>query len=361
MTTQTNPLEVLKPWFDDPTVAEIMVDGYENFYVERQGKFEDEPSPFHDNEHLIEFIRAVSEAYGRRVDESSPILDARLWDGSRFNAVIPPISLVGPVMVIRRFAAKPITVEDLLKYGSVSEPVLDFIRACVNGRLNIVISGGTGSGKTTLLRIISEFIPSDERIIVVENVTELRLQPNFKRLVRLESRPANIEGKGEVSIRDLVINALRMRPDRVIVGEVRAAEAIDVFQAMNTGHDGTMFSMHANGPRDALTRLEAMVAMANLSLPLLLVRQQMASAIQLIVHQERLQDGSRKVMKISEVTGMQGDVVDVRDIFEFRQTGVVDGRITGVFAATGYIPSFLQQMRGYGIEMPLSLFTPHGR
>lgn len=357
---RANPLAPLEPLLNDPQVKEIMVDGHSKVYVERGGKFVDVPTPFRDEGHLMEVIAAIFEPLGRKVDQSSPMCDARLFDGSRVNVVVPPISLVGPVLTLRKFPLKPLTIEDVLGFGSWNEDIVEFLRACVRARLNIVVAGGTGSGKTTLLNLIAGMIPSDERIITVENVSELQqlLSTKFKRLVRLESRPPNIEGKGEITMRDLVINALRMRPDRIIVGEVRAGEAIEVFQAMNTGHDGTMMSIHANSPRDTLARLETMVLMANPSLPLLNVRQHMASAIDLITYQERLQDGRRKVLKVTEVVGLQGDVIMLQDIFEFRQTGVKEGEITGHFTATGNIPRFLDRIRAAGVELPMRLFTP---
>jgi len=361
MSTQdrSNPLAPLEPWLNDPQVGEIMVDGHDNVYVERDGKLVDVPTPFRDDEHLLEAIAALLAPTGQKVDVSSPMVDAPLFDNrGRFNVVVPPISLVGPALIIRKFSHKPLTVEDLLRLGSWNEDMVELLRACVRARLNIVISGGTGSGKTTVLNLIAGMIPGDERIVTVENVGELQLPEGLRRVVRLVSRPPNMEGKGEVTIRDLVINSLRMRPDRIIVGEVRATEAIDLFQAMNTGHDGTMITVHASSPRDVLARLETMVLMANPSLPLLNVRQQMASAIDLITYQERLQDGRRKILKMTEVIGMQGDIVVLHDIFEFRQTGVKDGKVTGHYTATGYIPKFLDRIRASGVDLPLSLFTP---
>jgi pilus assembly protein CpaF len=348
----------LGPLMVDDTVAEVMVDGYEKVYVERDGRLEDVPIHFRDDEHMMETIHRILEPLRRRLDESHPFVDARLADGSRVNVVIPPISLVGPVLTIRKFGRRPLTTEDVIRFGSWSEEIVEFLRACVLGRLNIVVAGGTASGKTTVLNLVAGMVPADERIITVENAAELQLPETLKYVVSLESRPPSIEGRGEVTIRDLVINSLRMRPDRVIVGECRGPEVIELLQAMTTGHDGTMFTVHANSPRDALARLETTATAANPSLPLLNVRQQMASAIDLITYQERLQDGSRKILKVTEVVGMQGDVVLLQDIFEFRQTGVKEGRITGTFAATGYIPSFLNRIRAAGIDLPLSLFTP---
>jgi len=346
----------LEPLLEDATVTEILVDGYNKIYVERRGKLEDAPASFRDDGHLMEIINRIVTPLGRRIDESHPIVDVRLPDGSRVNVVIPPIALTGPVMTIRKFTATLLTADDLLRLGACNEAIVEFLRACVQGRINIAISGGAGSGKTTLLNLIAGMIPDDERIIVVENVAELRLPQ--KRVVRLESRPLNLEGKGEVTIRDLVINALRMRPDRIIAGEVRWDEALHLFAAMNTGHDGSMFSLHASSPRDALARLEVMASSANPSIPLLGVREMIASAIGLIVHRERLQDGSRKVVKVTEVQGMQGDVITLSDLFVFQQTGVEDGKIAGRFVATGQIPKFLNRIRDAGIQLPMDLFAP---
>ncbi len=356
---QANPLIVLEPLLADPQVAEIMVDGPRRVYVEKGGQFVDVDSPFRDEAHLMQVIHAIVTPLGRVVDESHPLMDARLADGSRVNVVIPPISLVGPVLTIRKFRQRRITLDELIQWDCIGANEVTFLQACVEGRLNVAVSGGTGSGKTTLLNLIGQMIPAGERIVAVELASELEWLPDkFTRVVRLEARPPNVEGKGEVSLRDLVMNALRMRPDRIIVGEVRGGEALDLFTAMNTGHDGCMFSMHANSPRDALARLETMVTLSNPALPLLNVRQQMASAINLIVHIERLQDGTRKVLKVTEVAGMQGDAVVLHDIFEFRQTGVTEGQIAGSHTATGYIPGFITPLRAAGIELPLSLFTP---
>jgi pilus assembly protein CpaF len=358
MSTQEypEPLAPLEPWLNDPDVLEIMVNGYDSVYVERSGRLEKVPTPFRDDEHVLEVINAIVTPLGRRVDESTPMVDARLSDGSRVNAVIPPISLTGPTLTIRNFLAEKVTIEDIIRFESMSEDMIAFLQACVRGRLNIVVAGGTGSGKTTVLNRIVEMIPDNERIILVQNADEMQISK--KRLVKLESRPPNIEGKGEVTIRDLVINSLRMRPDRIIVGEVRWAEAIDVLQAMNTGHDGTMFSIHASSPRDALTRLETMVLMANPSLPLLKIRQQIASAVDLITYQERLHDGSRKMLHVTEVLGLEGDALALQDIFEYRQIGFKEGRVTGHHTATGVVPKFFNRFREWGIELPISLFTP---
>jgi pilus assembly protein CpaF len=362
MSTQDQPnrLAPLEPLLEDPEVIEIMIDGHEKVYVEKEGKgLTDVPTPFRSEEQLMDVIEAIFvDMLGQKVSESNPILDGRLSDGSRVNVVIPPISLSGPVLTIRKFMGRALTVQDLLDFGSWSDDIVEFITACVRGRLNIVVSGGIGSGKTAVLNLLAGMIPPDERIITVENAGELQLSKELKRVIRLESRPANIEGRGEITIRDLVINSLRMRPDRIIVGEVRANEAFDLFQAMNTGHDGTMMTVHANSIRDVLARLETAITLSFPSLPLLSVRQQMASALDLITHQERLRDGSRKILKVTEVVGMQGDVIELQDIFEFRQTGVENGKMKGHFTATGHIPRFLDRFQAAGIELPLSLFTP---
>jgi pilus assembly protein CpaF len=353
----TNPLAPLEPWLNDPEVLEIMVNGYDSVYVERKGELVEAPTPFRDEEHLMEVIKAILTPLGKKVSPSTPMVDARLFDGSRVNIVIPPISLTGPTLVIRKLDPSPITFEDLYRYGSVSKEIVEFLRACVQGRLNIIVAGGTASGKTTFLNMVAEMIPPDERIIVVQNVSELQLSQ--KHLVILETRPPNLEGRGEVSTRDLVLNALKMRPDRIILSEVMEADAAFVlFDAMTRGHDGNLLTMHANSPHDALTRLEMMATATNPSLPLLNVRQQMAAALNLIVHIGQLRDGSRKVLKVTEMVGMQGDVIILQDIFEFRQTGIKEGKISGYFTATGHIPKYLERVRAAGAELPLSLFTP---
>ena len=349
-------LAPLRPFLDDPGVAEILVDSFDKVYVERQGQFEDVPSPFRDEQHLINVIRQTAAALGRPLGNGELMVDARLPDGARFNAVIPPVAILGPSLVIRKFPARQLTFAELIGYGSLSQPIVEFLRACVAGRLNIVVSGGTNSGKTTILSLIVGLIPPNERIVTVENAAELRPPETLKRVVRLESQPGNASGEGVVSMRDLVINALRMRPDRLIVGEVRGGEALEVFQAMNTGHDGSMFSMHAGGTHDALARLETMVYMAMPSLPLLQVRQQIASALDLIIHQERLRDGSRKILRVSEVVGMQGDVILLQDIFKFQETGMENGRIVGQHVPTGYIPGFMKKLHAAGVAVPMSLF-----
>ncbi len=348
------PLQAL---IDDPDIVEIMVDSYDKVYVEKRGQFEDIPSPFRDNQHLLEVIQETAVAVGRPFGDEL-IMDGRLPNGSRFNAVIPPVAILGPTLVIRKFSARPLTFEQLIKFGSVTESLIEFLRICVDGRLNMVISGGTGSGKTTVLNLVAGLVPPDERIVTVENASELQLPDTLKRVVRLESQAGNASGEGIVSMRDLVINALRMRPDRLIIGEVRGGEALDVFQAMNTGHDGSMFSMHSGGIHDALNRLETMVTMSMPSLPLLMVRQQIASAIDLIMHQERLRDGSRKVIRVAEVVGMQGDMILTQDIFKFQETGVENGRIQGKLMPTGTIPSFVKKLHAVGVEVPMRLFNP---
>jgi pilus assembly protein CpaF len=358
MSSQEHPdlLAPLEPWLNDPQVLEIMVNGYNNVYLERSGKLVQVPTPFRDDEHVLEIVNAIAASFGLRVDESAPMMDARMFDGSRVNAVIPPISLTGPTLTIRKIRADRPSVDDWIRYGSVSQEMITFLEACIRGRLNVVVAGGVGSGKTTVLHRMVEMIPDEARIILVQNADEMQIAK--KRLVKLETRPPNLEGRGEVTVRDLVINSMHMRPDRIIVSEVRADEAIDVLQAMNTGYDGTMFSLRANSPRDALLRLETLVLMANPSLPLLKIRQQMTSAIDLITYQERLQDGSRKIVKVTEVMGLEGDEVVLQDLFEFRQTGLKEGRVTGYHTVTGIIPKFFNRFRELGIELPIDLFTP---
>src|ERR1044072_7848839 len=317
----------LQPLLEDDTITEIMVNGAKNIYIERKGKIHRVPVTFENNDHVMRIIDRIVAPLGRRIDESSPYVDARLQDGSRVNAVIPPISLVGPVLTIRKFSRNPITVEQLIQFGSITQEAIQFLKACVESRLNIVISGGTGSGKTTFLNVLSGFIPADERIITIENAAELQLRQEH--VVTLESRPPNIEGRGEITIRNLVVNALRMRPERIIVGEIRDEAALDMLQAMNTGHDGSMTTLHSNGPRDTLARLETMGMMCGIELPHRAIPEQIASARHVIVHQERLFDGSRKVTNIAEVQGMEGDVIILQDIFRFEQTGLVRGKVQG--------------------------------
>ncbi len=344
----------LQPLLTDPTITEIMVNGSDNIYVERSGKIEKTSMTFESDEHLMRIIDRIVAPLGRRIDESSPYVDARLPDGSRVNAVIPPISLVGPVLTIRIFAKIPLTAENLVEFGTVTPESLEFLRACVIARLNIVVSGGTGSGKTTLLNILSAFIPDDERIVTVENAAELQLKQEH--VVTLESRPPNIEGKGEISIRDLVVNCLRMRPDRIVVGECRSGEALDMLQAMNTGHDGSLTTAHSNSPRDTLARLETMVLMAGMDLPIRAIREQIASAVDLIVHQERMKDGTRKVVNITEVQGMEGDVIVMQDVFSFQQSGIEAGKVIGRLRPTGIRPKFIERIEQANIHLPPSIF-----
>ncbi len=344
----------LQPLLEDDSISEIMVNGPKNIYVERKGKLVRVPITFENNEHVMRVIDRIVAPLGRRIDESSPYVDARLPDGSRVNAVIPPIALCGPTLTIRKFSKTPITVEQLIAFGSITPEAVEFLKACVISRLNIVVSGGTGSGKTTLLNILSGFIPSDERILTIENAAELQLRQEH--VVTLESRPANIEGRGEVTIRDLVINALRMRPERIIVGECRGAESLDMLQAMNTGHDGSMTTAHSNGPRDTLARMETMVLMAGMDLPVRAIREQIASAVEVIIHQERMRDGTRKVVNITEVTGMEGDVITLTDIFVFEQTGIDNGKIVGRLRPTGLRPKFMDKIEATGIHLPPAIF-----
>lgn len=345
------PLQIL---IDDDTITEVMVNGARNIYVERAGKILRAPITFESDDHVKRIIERIVNPLGRRIDESSPYVDARLMDGSRVNAVIPPISLVGPILTIRKFAKKPITVEQLIQFGSVTSEAMEFLSACVRARLNIVVSGGTGSGKTTFLNVLSSYIPGDERILTIENAAELQLRQDH--VVTLESRPANIEGRGEITIRDLVINALRMRPDRIVVGECRGDEALDMLQAMNTGHDGSMTTAHSNSPRDTLSRLETMTLMAGMDLPVRAIREQISSAIDLIVHQDRMRDGSRKIVSVTEVTGMEGDVITTTDLFIFEQMGYENGKIIGKLRPTGLRPKFMDKIEAAGIHLPATIF-----
>jgi pilus assembly protein CpaF len=344
----------LQPLLEDESITEIMVNGAKNIYIERGGKIYKVPVAFESNDHVMRIIDRIVAPLGRRIDESSPYVDARLPDGSRVNAVIPPISLVGPVLTIRKFAKTPITVDQLIQYGSITPEAVQFLKACVESRINIIISGGTGSGKTTLLNVLSGFIPADERVITIENAAELQLRQEH--VVTLESRPPNIEGRGEVTIRALVINALRMRPDRIIVGEIRDEAALDMLQAMNTGHDGSMTTAHSNSPRDTLSRLETMTMMAGMDLPVRAIREQVSSAIDLVVHQERLRDGSRKITNITEVTGMEGDVITMTDVFVFEQTGYENSRVVGRLRPTGLRPKFMDKIEATGIHLPAAIF-----
>ncbi len=344
----------LEPLLRDESITEIMVNGPESVWVERKGNLEETNVQFENDAHVRRIIDRIIAPLGRRCDEASPMVDARLPDGSRVNAIIPPLSLIGPVITIRKFSTDPLTYNDLLQFGTITPPLLDFIRACVKGRLNVVVSGGTGSGKTTLLNVLSSFIPDDERIVTIEDAAELQLRQ--RHVVRLEKRPANSEGKGAVGIRDLVVNSLRMRPDRIIVGEVRGGEALDMLQAMNTGHDGSLTTAHSNSPRDTLARLETMVLMAGMDLPLRAIREQIASAVDLIVHQERLQDGSRKVVKVTEVQGMEGDTIVLQDIFEYRQMGVVGRQVIGEVVSKGIRPKCLDKLAVQNIHLSPSTF-----
>jgi pilus assembly protein CpaF len=344
----------LDPLLADETVSEIMVNGPGKVFVERQGKISLSQITFDNNEHLMRVIDRIVSPLGRRIDESSPYVDARLPDGSRVNAIIPPLALNGPTLTVRKFEKDPLRIEDLIRFGSVSAEVAEFLIACVKARLNIVVSGGTGSGKTTLLNVLSSFIPNDERIITVENAAELQLRQSH--VVTLESRPPNIEGKGEVTIRDLVINTLRMRPDRIVVGECRGGETLDMLQAMNTGHDGSLTTAHANSPRDLLSRLETMCLMAGMDLPVRAIREQIASAVDLIVQQARLRDGSRKITNITEVQGMEGDVIVMSDIFAFEQHGIENGKIIGQLKPTGIRPKFSGRVEAAGIQLPPRIF-----
>ncbi len=344
----------LEPLLADDTISEIMVNGPKKVFVERLGKIQRVNVSFESNEHLMRIIERIVAPLGRRIDESSPTVDARLKDGSRVNAVIPPISLQGPILTIRKFFKKPLTVEDLIRFGTVTEESLEFLRAGVVAAINIVVSGGTGTGKTTFLNILSSFIPAEDRIITIENAAELQLRQEH--VVTLESRPPNVEGKGEIAIRDLVINSLRMRPDRIVVGECRGGEALDMLQAMNTGHEGSMTTLHANNSREALSRLETMVLMAGMELPHRAIREQVSAAIDMIVQLERLRDGSRRVTSITEVQGMEGDVITMAEIFKFDQTGFENGKVIGKLRPTGIRPKFMDRIEQAGIHLPPSIF-----
>jgi len=347
----------LEPLLADPTISDILVNNSQQIYVERGGRIEPTEVTFADDAHLMKIIDKIVSRVGRRIDESSPMVDARLPDGSRVNAIIPPLAVDGPVLSIRRFAAIPLTMDNLIEFKTVVPDMADLLSALTKAKANILISGGTGSGKTTLLNILSGYIPQNERIITIEDAAELQLQQPH--VVRLETRPANIEGRGEVTQRALVKNALRMRPDRIIVGEVREAEALDMLQAMNTGHEGSMSTIHANTPREALTRLENMLGMAGVNSPPKVMRSQIASAIHVVVQVARLTDGKRKIVSLQEITGMEGEIVTMQEIFGFRQTGVADnGRVLGYFSATGIRPKFSDRLRAYGLALPDSAFDP---
>jgi pilus assembly protein CpaF len=345
----------LEPLLADPTVSDILVNTYKHVYIERKGMLEATSVQFRDNVHLMGIIDRIVSAIGRRVDESSPMVDARLADGSRVNAIIPPLAVDGPCLSIRRFGRDPLTADDLLNNNSLTLAMLDLMRGCVKARLNVLISGGTGAGKTTFLNVLSSFISNRERIVTIEDAAELQLHQEH--VVRLETRPPNIEGKGAIHQRQLVINSLRMRPDRIIVGEVRSEEALDMLQAMNTGHDGSLTTIHANTPRDALARLETMVAMASLNLPQSAIRRQISSAIDVVVQVSRLSDGTRKVVSLAEITGMEGEVVTMQDIFVFRKRGIREnGEVIGEFMATGVRPKFAEKLLVTGIQLPSSMF-----
>jgi pilus assembly protein CpaF len=345
----------LEPFLQDPTVSDILVNTYKRIYVERYGKLELTDGRFKDDAHLMRIIDKIVSSVGRRIDESSPMVDARLEDGSRVNAIIPPLALDGPILSIRRFAVDPLELEDLIKLKTLIPQVGELLRGIVRTKLNVLISGGTGSGKTTLLNVLSRFIPANERIITIEDTAELQLKQEH--VVRLETRPPNIEGKGEVTQRDLVRNSLRMRPDRIIVGEVRGAESFDMLQAMNTGHEGSLTTIHANSPRDALMRLETMVTMANLDIPLEFLRRYISSALDVVIHLARLPDGTRKVISLQEITGMEGNVVTMQEIFSFQKTGIdSEGKVKGRFVFHGVRPKFIERFIVSGIKVPPDLF-----
>ncbi len=345
----------LEPLLKDPDISDILINGCDNVWVEKKGLLQRIDVRFNDNRHLMQVIERIVSAVGRRVDETSPMVDARLQDGSRFNAIIPPLALDGPMVSIRRFGTRAITPDDLIAFGAVPRPVMDVLRGCVKAKLNIIISGGTGSGKTTMLNVLSSFIPDGERIITIEDSAELQLQQNH--IVRLETRPPNVEGRGEVSQRELVKNCLRMRPDRIILGEIRGGEAIDMLQAMNTGHDGSLATVHANTTRDAVARFETMVGMAVPNLSDRNIREMIARAIDVIIQLDRLPDGSRRLMAVTEVVGMEGPIVTTQDIFVFEQRTVDDdGRVRGTFRATGTRPKFASRLARHGVELPAELF-----
>ncbi len=345
----------LEPLLADPTISDILVNSYKDVYIERRGKLERTNITFKDNDHLMRVIERIVSAVGRRIDESSPMVDARLMDGSRVNAIIPPLALRGPSLSIRRFGSKPLLMDDLVEKGALTRDIADLLGMCVKARLNILISGGTGSGKTTLLNSLSSFIPEDERIITIEDSAELQLQQPH--IVSLETRPPNIEGKGEVTQRDLVKNALRMRPERIVLGEVRGGEAIDMLQAMNTGHDGSLATIHANTPRDALVRLETMIQMTGMKLSDKAMRQQISSAVDLVIQAARLSDGTRRVTSISEITGMEGEAITMQEIFKYERSGIDrDGHVIGHHRPTGVRPVFAERLKLYGLNVPRNLF-----
>jgi pilus assembly protein CpaF len=344
----------IQPFLADDSITEVMVNGANEVYIERDGKIEKTDISFRNNEHVMHIIDRIVQPLGRRIDENSPYVHARLPDGSRVNAIIPPLCLNGPTITIRKFFRSPLTIENLIDMGTVTQEAIDFLRACVISKINIIVSGGTGSGKTTFLNILSQYIPPDERIITIENAAELRLRQDH--VVTLEARPPNLEGTGEITIRDLVVNSLRMRPDRIIVGECRSGEALDMLQAMNTGHEGSLTTAHSNSPRDTLARLETMYLMAGIDMPVRAIREQIASAIDLIVHTSRFRDGSRKVTNITEVQGMEGEIIVMQDLFAFEQAGIESGKIIGRLKPTGIRPKFMDQIEAAGFRLPPSIF-----
>jgi pilus assembly protein CpaF len=351
----------LETFIRDPDITEVMVNGYNSIYVERAGKIYWSGAKFHDEGQLRRTIDKIVAKVGRRVDEASPYVDARLPDGSRVNAIIPPLAIDGPCLTIRKFSADPYRAEDLISFGTITKETVEMLDACVRGRLNILVSGGTGAGKTTTLNVLSSFLPDDERIVTIEDSAELRLQQPH--IVRLESRPSNIEGRGEVTIRDLVRNALRMRPDRIVVGEVRGAEALDMMQAMNTGHDGSISTVHSNAPRDALSRVETMMLMSGMELGIRAIREQISSALNLIVHQARMKDGVRRITHVTEVVGMEGDIITLQDLFLFDYNAGIDdeGKFRGELKATGIRPRFVDRLAERGVRIPAEIFAPGGR
>ena len=347
----------LEPLLADPSVADILVNRSDSVYVERAGRMELTAVRFRDDAHLMNIIDRIVSNVGRRIDESSPMVDARLKDGSRVNAIIPPLAIDGPSMSIRRFTVEKLTAQDLVRVGSITPMMVDVLRAIIQGRLNVIISGGTGSGKTTMLNILSGFIPLTDRVITIEDSAELQLQQPH--VLRLETRPANIEGKGEINQRDLVKNSLRMRPDRIVIGEVRGGEALDMLQAMNTGHDGSLATLHANNPRDSLTRLETMVMMAGLAMPIKAMRAQIASAVDVVIQVERMEDGKRRVVSVQEIQGMEGDVITMMELYKFDRQGLdADGNVLGEIRATGMVPKFQEHLRQRGMELDFALFDP---
>lgn len=347
----------IQPLLDDESITEVMVNGADLVYIEKGGRIYMTDVTFLDDDHVFRVIERIVTPLGRRIDEASPMVDARLPDGSRVNAIIPPLSLIGPCLTIRKFRKDPLKVQDLINYGAITPQVAQFAEASVHSALNVIVSGGTGSGKTTLLNVLSAFIPDTERIVTIEDAAELQLQQ--RHVIPLEKRPPNAEGKGEVSIRDLMVNSLRMRPDRIVVGEVRSGEALDMLQAMNTGHDGSLTSVHSNGPRDTLNRIETMVLMSGIDLPLRAIRQQIASAVDLVIHVERMRDGSRKVVQVSEVLGMEGEIIVIQDVFQFEHQGVdQNDHILGKLVPTGLRPRVTDRILEAGIELPSEIFTP---